>query len=117
MKHVILALLILFAAQPVKASFCSMDMNMGDMDMGMDHVMQQESDAPYSGSDCCNHEQPGSTDSCDPQLHCGAAPAGVAVLDASLDSRAVPVNGLLPSFKNRPLSPSFDSPLYRPPIS
>jgi len=105
MKHVILALLILFAAQPVQASFCSMDMNMGDMDMSMDD------------SDCCNHEQPDSSDSCDPKMHCGAAPAGVAVLDAGLDSRAVPLSGLLPSFKNRPLSPSFDSPLYRPPIS
>ncbi len=74
-------------------------------------------DFDNSDSDCCDHEQPGSSDSCDPLMHCGAAPAGVAVLDAGLDSRAVPVSGLLPSFKNRPLSPSFDSPLYRPPIS
>jgi hypothetical protein len=117
MKHVILALLILFAAQPVQASLCSMDMNMGDMDMGMNHVMQQTTDVDGSDSDCCNHEQPGSSGSCDPKMHCGAAPAGVAVLDASLDSRAVPISGLLPLFKNRPLSPSFDSPLYRPPIS
>jgi hypothetical protein len=108
MKQLILAILIVIAAQPLQASFCAMD-------MGQD--MQQTMEVDSSGSDCCNHDQPGFSDSCDPLMHCGAAPAGVAVLDAGLDSRAVPVSGLLPSFKNRPLSPSFDSPLYRPPIS
>jgi hypothetical protein len=107
-KQVILAILIVIAAQPLQASFCAMDMG-----QTAQHLM----DVDGSDSDCCNHDQPGSTDSCDPQIHCGAAPAGVAVLDAGLDSRAVPLSGLLPSFKNRPLSPSFDSPLYRPPIS
>jgi hypothetical protein len=107
-KQVILAILIVIAAQPLQASFCAMD-------MGQD--MQQTMDVGNSGPDCCNHEQPGSSDSCDPLMQCGVAPAGVAVLDAGLDFRAVPVSGLLPSFKNRPLSPSFDSPLYRPPIS
>jgi hypothetical protein len=108
MKHVILALLIVIAAQPLQASFCSMDMG-----QAAQHMMDTEG----SGADCCNHEQPDSSDSCNPQMHCGAAPAGVAVLDAGIFSRAVPVSGLLPSFKNRPLSPSFDLPLYRPPIS
>jgi len=108
MKQVILAILIVIAAQPLQASFCAMD-------MGQD--MQHAMDVGGSGSDCCDHEQPGSTDSCDPLMHCGAVPAGVAVLDAVLDSQAVPVSGNLPSFKSRPLSPSFDPPLYRPPIS
>ncbi len=108
MKQVILAILIVFAAQPLQASFCAME-------MGQD--MQHAMDVGGSDPDCCNHEQPGSTDSCDPLMHCGAAPAGVAVLDAGLVSQTVPVSGNLPSFQSRPLSPSFDSLLYRPPIS
>ena len=117
MKQVILAILIVIAAQPVQASLCSMNMDMGDMNMGMDHVMQQAPEAPCPDADCCDHDDTDTSHSCDSPAHCGAAPAGVAVLDASLDSRAVPIGGLLPSFKNRPLSPSFDSPLFRPPIS
>ena len=107
-KQVVLAILIVIAAQPLQASFCGMDMG---------QVAQRMMDVGGSDSDCCDHEQPGSTDSCDPLMHCGAVPAGVAVLDTTLDSRIVPVTGNLPWFRNRPLSPSFDSPLYRPPIS
>ena len=107
-KQVILAILIVIAAQPLQASVCEMDMG---------QIAQHMMDFDSSDSDCCSHEQPGSSDSCDPLLLCGAAPAGVAVLDAGLDSGTVPVSGHLLSFKNRPLSPSFDSPLYRPPIS
>jgi len=108
MKQVILALLIVIAAQPLQASLCAMDMG-----QEVQHLMN----AGGADSHCCDHEQPDSTDSCDPQMHCGAAPAGVAVLDAGPDSQSAPVAGLLFSFKNRPLSSSFDSPLYRPPIS
>ena len=107
-KQVVLAILIVIAAQPLQASFCGMDMS---------QVAQHMMDVGGSDSDCCDHQQPGSSDSCDPLMHCGAVPAGVAVLDATLDSRTVPVTGNLPWFRNRPLSPSFDSPLYRPPIS
>jgi hypothetical protein len=108
MKQLILAILIVIAAQPLQASSCAMDTA---------QTVQHAMDTSGSDADCCDHEQPGSSDSCDPQMHCGAAPSGVAVIDAGIDSRAVPVNGLLPFFKNRPLSPSFDPPLYRPPIS
>jgi hypothetical protein len=107
MKQVILAILIVIAAQPLQASFCAMD-------MGQD--MQHAMDVGGSDMDCCSHDQPGSSD-CDPQMHCGAVPAGVAVLDAGLVFNTAPVSGHLPLFRNRPLSPSFDSPLYRPPIS
>lgn len=107
-KQLILALLIVIAAQPLQASLCTMDTG-----QSMHHAM----DAGGSDADCCDHEQPDSSNSCDPLMHCGAAPAGVAVLDATFDSPTAPVSGLLPSFINGPLSPSFDPPLYRPPIS
>jgi len=107
MKQVILAILIVIAAQPLQASVCAMD-------MGQD--MQHAMDVGGSDPDCCDHDQPESSD-CEPLMHCGAAPAGVAVLDAGIVFRAVPLIGQLPLFRTGPLSPSFDAPLYRPPIS
>jgi hypothetical protein len=117
MKQVILAILIVIAAQPVQASLCSMDMGMGDMNMGMNHVMPQAPDAPSPDADCCDHDGKDTSQSCDSPAHCGAAPAGAAVLDAGFDAGTVLPAGRLPSFKNGPLTPSFDSPPYRPPIS
>jgi len=117
MKRVILALLIVIAAQPVQASLCSMDMDMSDTNMGMDHVMQQAPEAPCSDADCCDHDDSDTSPSCDSPAHCGVAPAGVAVLDAGFDAGTVLIAGRLPSFITGPLTPSFDSPPYRPPIS
>ena len=116
MKQVILAIFIVIAAQPVQASLCSMDMAMGDMDMGVDHVMQHEQDAPRPDADCCDHDGTNTSDPCGSPAHCGAAPAGAAVLDAGFDAGTVLIAGRLPSFKNGPLTPSFNSPPYRPPI-
>jgi len=110
MKHVILAIFILIAVQPVQASLCAMDLD-------MDHGAQHEMDTDRSHPDCCDNDKQDPTGSCDPQMHCGAAPASLAVLDVSADSATIPVAGHPPSFKNRPLSPSFDSPPFRPPIS
>lgn len=112
MKHVILALLILIAVQPVQASLCAMDMHMGDMNAVMDHAMQPAPDA-----DCCDHNGPDSSRSCNSLSYCGTAPAGAAVLTAGLDFVTTYMVGRLPSFNNGALTPSFDSPLYRPPIS
>ena len=117
MKHVTLALLFLFAAQPVQASFCSMIINMGDLNMGMDHVMQHAPNAASEDADCCGHDNRDTSQSCESPAQCGAAPAGAVVLDAGFDGRTVFIVGRLPSFKNGPLTPSFDSPPYRPPIS
>ena len=114
MKHVILAIFILIAVQPVQASLCAMDM---DMDMDMDHGAQHEMETDRSHPDCCDNDKQDPTGSCDPQLHCGAAPASAAMLDLGPDSATIPLAGQPPSFKNRPLSPSFDSPPFRPPIS
>ena len=117
MKQVILAILIVIAAQPVQASLCSMDMTMSDMNMAMDHVMQQAPELPCHDADCCDHDDSDTSHSCDSPVHCGAAPAGAAVLDAGFDAGTVLIAGRLPSFKNGPLTPSFNSPPYRPPIS
>ena len=118
----ILALFVLFAAQPVQASFCTMDMNMADMNMcnlnsAMDHVMQHAADAPVHDVDCCAHDDTDTSRSSDSTAFCGATPASAAVLEAGLHSGTVLVVRRLPLFKNSPLTPSFDSPPYRPPIS
>lgn len=117
MKNVILALFVLFAAQPVQASFCTMDLYMGDMKSAMDHVMQPAAAAPVPDVDCCEHEDTDTSRSCDSTAFCGATPASAAVLEAGLNSGTVLMVRRLPLFKNSPLTPSFDSPLYRPPIS
>ena len=117
MKNVILALFVLFAAQPVQASFCTMDLNMGNMNSAMDHVMQHAVDAPVPDVDCCEHEDTDTSRSCDSTAFCGATPASAAVLEAGLKSGTVLMVRRLPLFKNSPLTPSFDSPPYRPPIS
>jgi hypothetical protein len=115
-KQVILAILIVIAAQPLQASVCSMDMEM-NMGMGMDHGMKHAPDAPSPDADCCDHDDTNTPHSCDSAANCGAAPAGAAVFDDGFDAGTVLIAGRLPSFKNGPLTPSFDSPLYRPPIS
>ena len=117
MKNVILALLIVFAAQPVQASACAMGMNTGEMNSGMDHVMHHAPQAPQSDTDCCDQDETLTSQPCDPTAHCSATPAGAAALDASFIAGTVFINGSLPSFENGPLTPSFDSPPYRPPIS
>ena len=110
MKHLILALLILIAAQPLQASSCGID-------TGVDHSVHQAVDSDRSSSDCCDHDEHEPVDFCDPLVHCGAVPAGLAVLCASLDPGAVPAIGRLPSFKSQPLFAHFDAPPFRPPIS
>ena len=117
MKYVFLAIFVLIAAQPVQVSFCSMDLNTGDMNMGMDHVMEYPPGVADADENCCDHDNTDTSQSCDSPTHCGAASAGVAVIDAGFDAGTVLIAGRLPSFRNGLLTPSFDSPPYRPPIS
>ena len=107
-----MALLILIAAQPVQATFCSTDMNMGDMPAVMDHAMHPASDTP-----CCDLSNPDHSQSCEPLAACGVATSGVAVLTNGVDSVTILKVDRLSSFNNGRLTPSFDLPPYRPPIS
>ena len=116
MKFVLLAIFVLFAAQPLQASPCDMcdgqssghsqhgdmldgDMDHGDMDM-----------------DCCDHDPTDSSDGCGSMSHCGACTAGLTAISPSA-YRAFFNSGSLqfPMVTNKSLS-RYSSPPFRPPI-
>jgi len=113
MKYVLLAIFVLFAAQPVQVA-CDMhdDQNNthgkhGDMngDDGMD-------------MDCCDDDPSSPSDNCDSMLHCGACAVGVASISAAIVSAAFDV---LPTHryaaKTHDPANRFLSPPFRPPIA
>ena len=118
MKYVLLAIFVLFAAQPLRASLCDMcdaqgttQGAHGDMDHGnMNHGDMQD-------MDCCDQGSADSHDSCDPLSHCGACTASVVVLNADM---AIPVYTAASrqylSDTGEPLY-QFKSPPFRPPIA
>jgi len=112
MRHVLLALFVWFAAQPVPAALIS------PCD-GMDgshatHMTMQAGD--HQTMDCCDHHQTGGHDGCNPQSHCGGCVVAAVVID----------NKVLPAPFAAPVQPGFGdapttlagaySPPFRPPI-
>ena len=115
MKYVLLAIFVLLAAQPLRASLCDMCNDQGttqgphgDMHGGnMDHGNMQD-------MDCCDHD---SNDSCDSMSHCGACTASVIALDASLVvSVHTTASRQYLSDSGEPLN-QFKPPPFRPPIA
>jgi len=124
MKYVLLAIFVLFAAQPLRASLCDMydaqgtaqgahgDMHDGDMDHG-----------DMQGMDCCDHDPTDSSDPadsndlCNSMSHCGACTASVVALNADM---AISISTLASrqylSNTGEPLN-RFKSPPFRPPIA
>lgn len=128
MKYVLLAIFVLFAAQPLRASLCDMcdaqgttqsahgdmvhsDMDHADMDHGdMDHGNMQD-------MDCCDQDPAGSQDSCDSMSHCGACTASVITLNADMAiSGYTVVSRHYLSDTGEPLY-RIKSPPFRPPIA
>ena len=118
MKYVLLAIFVLLAAQPLRASLCDMcdaqettQGAHGDMDHGdMDHGNMQD-------MDCCDQDPAGSHDSCDSMSHCGACTASVVVLNADMAiSIFTVVSHQFLSDAGEPLY-RIKSPPFRPPIA
>lgn len=125
MKYVLLAIFVLFAAQPLQASYCDMcdgqdtgDSQQGSMhDVAMtDHGNDHQIDSGQE-MDCCDSEPDGSDDGCTPQSHCGASTSSLAVINAVTAD-------LLFSTHSEQISTNFsgvlnrtDSPPFRPPIA
>ena len=124
MKYVLLAIFVLFAAQPLRASLCDMHDAQGttqgahgDMhDSDMDHSNMQN-------MDCCDHDPADpvnpadSNDLCDSMSHCGAGTASAVVLNSDMitpvytaGSRQYLSNSGAPLYW-------FKSPPFRPPIA
>ena len=118
MKYVLLAIFVLFAAQPLQASWCDMcdgqgttlDSHDGMHDGDMDH-------GDMSDMDCCDSDPAKPMDGCNSMSHCGACTAGVVTLDANMAAFVFTVASrqYLPD-SGEPLS-RFKSPPFRPPIA
>jgi hypothetical protein len=112
MKYVLLAIFVLFAAQPVQASAC--DMHDGQSSAHSQHGnMHDNSD---HGIDCCDNDGADVGDGCSME-QCGTCPAGLSAVKPSV------VNVIFNSDSEQYISASnapmcrFSSPPFRPPIS
>ena len=113
MKYVLLAIFVFIASLPIEASPCNMH---GSQDMSHN----QHADMMDHGQmdmDCCDHDDSGSSNSCDPLKHCGAHVSGAVTIDTSLVNIAYIIeHGELTSDSARALS-RYESPPFRPPIA
>jgi hypothetical protein len=117
MKYVLLAIFVLFSAQPIQAAPC--DMQGGQDSSDSPHHAMTDSSMHDDGQamDCCDDEPNGSGESCGSMSHCGASPAGFFIISSS--SLSTPFNTGAHQFplpENAPLN-GFSSPPFRPPIS
>ena len=113
MKYVLLAIFVLFAAQPVQAA-CDMH-DAQNTTHGQHGNMNGDNG---SGMDCCDEDPSSPSDNCDSMLHCGACAVGVASINAAIISATFDA---LPAHRyaaetNGPTSRSL-SPPFRPPIA
>ncbi len=117
MKFVLLAIFVLFAAQPLQASPC--DMCDGQNASHSQHGDMHDGDMDHSdmgGMDCCDTDPADTGDGCGSMSHCGACTAGLTAISPSA-YRAFFNSGSLqfPMVTNEPLS-RYSSPPFRPPI-
>ena len=109
MKYVLLAIFVLFAAQPLQASSC-------DMCDGQNTGHSQH-DSDMQDMDCCDHDPADTDDGCDAMSHCGACTAGVMAIYPST------VNAIFSTNSRQYLADTgdplnkFSSPPFRPPIA
>lgn len=113
MKFVLLAIFVLFAAQPLQAASC-------DMHDGQNNIHSQHGnmhDANAHGTDCCDDDPTDTDDSCSSMSQCGTCPAGLAAVKPSLVS--VIFNTASQQYFTFGVAPRyrFSSPPLRPPIS
>ncbi len=112
MRHVLLAIFVLFAAQPAPAALVATCDGM-DGSQGMHMSMQASA---HHTMDCCDHHQGATHDGCTPQSHCGGCVAAAVAIDSDIS----------PAAFTPPAQPCFDdaqaaltgtfSPPFRPPI-
>ena len=118
MKFILLAIFVLFAAQPLQASSCDMcdDQETGHSqhstmhDGSMEHENMQD-------MDCCDHD-PGTPDNgCSSMSHCGACVAGLGVVSSSTPGTSFNSNPHQPLPTTEGILSRSGSPPFRPPIA
>ena len=113
MKFALLAIFVLFAAQPLQAASC--DMQDGQINIHSQHGNMHDDNG--DGMDCCDDDPVGTDDGCSSMSQCGTCPAGLAAVKPSLvnvifntDSQQYLTTGDAPACR-------FSTPPFRPPIS
>ncbi len=112
MKYVLLAIFVLFAAQPLQASFCDMHDAQGtelSPHGNMHHGDMQD-------MDCCDQDS-ADMDQCGSMSHCGACTPGDVALDAYQANLSFLTKACLNTLDTGEPLNRFKSPPFRPPIS
>ena len=109
MKYVLLAIFVLFAAQPLQAESCDMQAAQGSA-----HGQHDMQDDMGSDMDCCDQEP---SDNCNSISHCGACTAGVVSIHTSLLSAIFPSSEDPLITATGELRIRFNPPPFRPPIA
>jgi len=113
MKYIVLAIFVLFAAQPLQATSCDMH---DAQDTSQSQHGQMHEDEGHA-MDCCDDDPADSSDHCGSMSHCGACTAAVVAIDTS------PLNVFFAASSYQHLANSgmhqskFYSPPFRPPIA
>jgi len=118
MKFILLAIFVLFAAQPLQASSCDMSNGQdtghsqhGSMsDKQMDHENMQD-------MDCCDQGPADMGDGCGSMSHCGSCPAGLAVIHPAAFGTFFDSSPQQFFSKGNEPPNRIDSPPFRPPIA
>ena len=116
MKFILLAIFVLFAAQPLPAPACDMHDGPETTDAPAGNLQEGPMDHGDQAMDCCDQDPETPGDGCDPLSHCGACPTGLAGLVPST-TNVMFDSGLrfYVSATGAPLSRT-GSPPFRPPI-
>ncbi len=109
MKYIVLAIFVLFAAQPLQASSC----NMHD---AQDTSHSQHGDSGHA-MDCCDDDPSGSSDGCDSMSHCGASTAAGVTIDSAPLNVIFAASSYQHLAKAGALQSKIYSPPFRPPIT
>jgi len=124
MKYVLLAIFVLFAAQPLRASLCDMCDTRGTTQSSHGDMVHSDMDhGDMQDMDCCDQDPADSDDPadskdlCDSMSHCGASTASAVVLNTDMDTPVYTAGSRqYLSDTGEPLN-RFIPPPFRPPIA
>ena len=113
MKYVLLAIFVLFAAQPLQAVSCDMHDAQGTSHGQHDDMQGNDG----MDMDCCDQEPSVPADNCESMFHCGTCTAvAVAISPSAINVNFHPGSHPLLLGNGEPVN-RFNTPPFRPPIA
>lgn len=113
MKYVLLAMFVLFTAQPLQADSCDMHAN-HDTSHNQNGSMQ---DTDMEDMGCCDHDPADTGDGCNTMPHCGACTAVAVAIYPSVTGITFFPDSPQPLYRGNESPGDFTSPPFRPPIA